>query len=205
MYFWRMRSRWYIGILLFIFTYVGIFHEQVSVPNQEIVLEFINEKIDQKDLENTIADLKEKLLEIGASNITIQQTNSSSLKISYYCVVHIDDIKETLLEENQLAFNQNPHEQKGEKDSIDYKINVYELTDTSNVANHNDKLVFNNKYISDRFSINDTHHFVNGLQVSKANQLFKTAYSLYKNNPFAKDCTSHREPDVRAGPQTYHL
>ena len=53
-----MKAKWYISTLFLLFIYFGAFHEQVSIPNQEIVLEFVDAKIDQKDIKNTIADVR---------------------------------------------------------------------------------------------------------------------------------------------------
>ena len=88
-----MRTKWYIGTLFLLFICFGAFHEEVTLPNQEIVLEFVDAKIDNKDIESTIADVKEKLLKIGVSNIKINETDHGTLKISYYSVFHIDNIK----------------------------------------------------------------------------------------------------------------
>ena len=77
-----MSAKWYISTLFLIFTYLGVFHEQVSVPNQEIVLEFVDTEINQGDVEHTIDDLRAKLVKIGVTNIQIQETQSGTLKIS---------------------------------------------------------------------------------------------------------------------------
>ena len=205
MYFWRMNARWYIGTLFLLFIYFGAFHEQVTIPNQEIVLEFADAKVDQRDVKNTITEVREKLLEIGVSNIKIQETKGSTLKISYYSVIHIDNIKEALLEENQLALNQKSQDKEDKDASLDYKIDVYELTDKTDISKHNDQFVFDNKYNADRSIINHNSGFVKNPKVLKADQLFKVAYNAYKNNPFIKDYTSHKEPEVRAGPSIYNI
>ncbi|MBL4605789.1 MAG: hypothetical protein JKY02_09080 [Flavobacteriaceae bacterium] len=199
-----MNARWYISTLFLIFIYFGAFHEQIPIPNQEIVLEFVDTQIDQKDIKNTITDVRKKLLKIGVSNIKIQETKSSTLKISYYSVTHIDNIKEALLKENQLVLNQNSENKENNNTSLDYKIDVYELTNETDISNQDDKFVFEIKYNSDRHATNYNYTFVKNLKTSKANQLFKTAYKVYKNNPFTKDYTSYKEPEVRAGPYIYY-
>ncbi|MFD2566390.1 hypothetical protein [Pseudotenacibaculum haliotis] len=200
-----MNAKWYIGTLFLIFAYFGTFQEQASVPNQEIVLEFVDTKVDQKDIKSTIADVRQKLLKIGASNITIQETKEGTLKISYHSLTHTDDIKDALHKENQLVLNQNSGDKEENNTSLDYKIDVYELTDSTDISNHNDKFVFEIKSHSDRSTINYNYGFVKSIKTAKANQLFKTTYKAYKNNPFTKDYTSHKEPEVRAGPFTYNV
>jgi hypothetical protein len=199
-----MKSRWYIGILLLLFACIGTFQKQTTVPNQEIVLEFVDTQVDQKDIKSVIADVQQKLLDIGVSNIQVNETKGSTLKISYYSVTPIDNIKEVLLEENQLVLNQPSENEKKKDTSADYKIDFYELTDPTDLANHNNKLVFEINYNSDRFIVHTNYGFVKSFKVSKEDQLFKIAYNTYKKNPFVKDHTSHKEPEVRAGPQDYN-
>ncbi len=198
-----MRTRWYIGALFLVFAYFGTFQERVSLPNQEIVLEFVDATIGQKELKNTVDDVREKLLRIGASNITIQETKSSILKISYYSTVPIDNIKEELLHESQLIENQDSEKKEDSSTHLAYKINVYELTNETDISNQNDQFVFEIKYYSDRYTSNHNYDLSESFELQKANQLFQTAYKSYKKHPFTKDYNSYKEPEVRAGPFVY--
>ena len=170
-----MNSRWYISTLFLIFIYFGTFQEQVSMPNQEIVLEFVDVKIDQKDIKNTIADVREKLLEIGVSNIKIQETKNNTLKISYYSIINTDNIKEALLEESQLALNQKSENEEGNNTYLDYKIDVYELTDRTDISKQNDQFVFDNNNLQRRWSglnePNDINMILNIKQYSSFNEV----------------------------------
>ena len=197
-----MNAKWYFGALFLICSYFGIFREEVSVPNQEIVLEFIGTEVDQQDIKNAIDEVRTKLLEIGVSDITIEEAESGTLKISYYSAVHIDNIKKALLDETQLLVNDNSKDKEEHQNSLEYKINVYELTDTTDLSKRNDTLVFDIKYHSDRFTNDQNDCVAKYTKNSKANHLYKTAYKSYKSNPFIKDYTSHEEPEVRAGPFT---
>ena len=195
-----MNAKWYISTLFLIFSLFGAFHEQVTIPNQEIVLEFVDTTINEKDIKSTINNVKEKLLEVGVSNIKIQETKSGTLKISYYSTAPIDNIKEAFGKENQLILNKEPSDNNENKNSSDYKIDVYELGNETDVNQKDDKSVFEIKYASDRYTTNHNYASVKNLKIHKANQLFKTAYKAHKNSPFTKDNTSHQEPEVRAGP-----
>lgn len=196
-----MNAKWYISSLFLILIYLGGFHEQVSIPNQEIVLEFVDAKINQKNIKNTITDVKEKLLKIGVSNIKIQETKSGTLKISYYSIVHIDTIKKALAKEHQLVLNRQSKNNKNT--SSDYHIDIYQLTNESDISNSDTEFIFEIKQISNRFTTTYNDAFLRSLTTYKTNQLFKTAYKVNKKNPFTKDRTSHEEPEVRAGPRIY--
>ena len=199
-----MNTKWYISALFLIFAYLGLSQEQVYIPNQEITLEFIDTKVEQKDIKNTIADVRKKLLDVGVSNIKIQEIKSGTLKISYYSVAPIDNIKEALLKENQFVVNQGSKKESEKKENneptLDYKVDIYELIDTTDTSSHKNQLVFESKFNLDRFTLNDSQFFTKDLKTHKSNQLYKTAYKVYRNNPFTKDYSSYKEPEVRAGP-----
>ena len=198
-----MNAKWYISTLFLILIYFGGFQEQISIPNQEIVLEFIDAEINQKDINKTILDVQEKLLKIGVSNIKIQENKEGSLKISYYSAVQVKDIKEALSQKNQLILNQESDDDNN--GSSDYNLDIYKLSNDSDISNLDDKFIFEIKTISDRFITNYNHAFVKGINIHKANLLFETTYKAYKNNPFIEDYTSYQKPEVRAGPFIYFI
>ncbi|WP_158841252.1 hypothetical protein [Polaribacter sp. L3A8] len=196
-----MHTKWYICTLFLLFICFGAFQDQVSIPNQEIALEFFDAKINKKDIENTIAEVKEKLLKVGVSNIIINKTKSGTLKISYYSADNIDNIKKELAKETKLALNKDSEKDKKSKNSSNYNIDIYELTDQTDISNLDDKFIFEIKYNSDRFTTLDYSALAKNVEQYKTNQLFKTAYKVNKKNPFSKDRTSYKEPEVRAGPK----
>lgn len=196
-----MRAKWYISTIFLLFISFGAFQNQVSIPNQEIVLEFVDTKINTNDIENTIAVVKEKLLTIGVSNIKIKKTQNGTLKISYYSAVDIDNIKEKLAKEDNLVLNKNSENKEKNKDSSDYNIDIYELTNETDISKSDKNFVFEIKSNSDRFTTYNYYAYFKKVDQHKENQLFKTTYKANKNNPFTKDHSSHKEPEVRAGPK----
>ena len=84
-----MKIKLYFGALFLMLIYFGTFQEQVSRTNQEIVLEFVDTKINKQEISSTITNIKERLLKVGVSNIKIQETQKGTLKISYYSFVLI--------------------------------------------------------------------------------------------------------------------
>ncbi|ARV06457.1 hypothetical protein BTO04_06985 [Polaribacter sp. SA4-10] len=198
-----MQAKWYISTLFLLLIYFGAFQEQVSIPNQEIILEFVDYKINKKDIENTIAEVKEKLLKVGVANIVIKKTKKGTLKISYYSAVHIDNVKEVLVEKNQLVLNQNSENNQKNNNSSNYNIDIHELTDETDISNSDYKFVFEIKYNSDRLTTVNYFALVKKSEQYKTDQLYKIAYKINKNNPFTKDRTSYKEPEVRAGPKYY--
>ena len=198
-----MKAKWYFGTLFLLFISFGAFQEQVSIPNQEIVLEFVDTKINQKDIENTIAEVKEKLLNVGVTNINIRKTQNGTLKISYYSVFDINNIKVELAKQHKLVLNQNSDHKEKNENSSDYSIDIHELKNETDISNSDYKFVFDVKYNSDRYTNYNYYAFIKKTEQHKADQLFKTTYRVNKNSPFTKDKTSHTEPEVRAGPKSY--
>jgi len=195
-----MSAKWYISALLLIFAVFGAFQEQVSIPNQEIMLEFVDAKINKQNIDNTIADVRKKLLNVGISNIIIKETKNGTLKISYFSVVEVDNIKEAIIKDNKFVFNKNSKNNS----SSNYNIAIYELTDEPDISNLDYKFIFEIKYHTDRFTTDTYFAFVKKIEQYKTDQLFKIAYKVNKNSPFTKDKTSYKEPEVRAGPKNYN-
>lgn len=196
-----MKSKWFFSLLfLILFACFGAFQEKVNIPNQEIVLEFVDENINKEEINNTITNLKETLLIAGVANINIKETKNGTLKISYYSAVTVDNIKAIIAKENSIAFNLNSENNNKNLPVSDYKFDIYELANEVDVSDLKDKYLFEIKQTSDRFTTNPSLAFLKNIELKKANQLFKTALTANKKNPFTKDRTSHQEPEVRAGP-----
>ncbi len=200
-----MNSKWYFSTLFLILCICfGAFQEQVVIPNQEIVLEFVDGKNNEQYVNSTIADVKEKLVRIGATNILIKDTKKGTLTISYYCTIPVDTIKEALTVVDQFALHQNSKNKQNNSPSSTYNIDIYELTNEIDTTNLNDKYVFEIKYIAERFTTTPNYASIRSLEIEKANQLFKLAFTAYKTKPFTKDRTSNKEPEVRAGPDFFN-
>ena len=199
-----MNIKWCIGTLFLVITYLSGFYEQAIIPNQEIVIKFVDVKINQNNIKNTITDVQEKLLKIGVFNLKIQETEGGILKISYYSKIHIETIKNKLIKENQFVLNQKSNN-SNKNPSTDYNIDIYQLTNKTDILNLDDQFIFEIKNISDRSITNYNYAFARNLKTYKAKQLFKIAYKASKNCPFTKDRTSYKEPEVRAGPENYFI
>ncbi len=200
-----MNSKWYFStLLLILFICFGAFQEEVATPNQQIILEFVDGTIDQNEVTKTINDVKEKLISAGVSNIIIKETKDGTLKISYFSAVAINNIKDVLAKDNTLALNQNSENKDNNLPNPNYSIDIYELTDDVDISDLNDKYVFEIKYTSDRFTTNQNIVFVKNGELKKAELDYKIAFEANKNNPFTKDRTSYKVPEVRAGPTFFN-
>ena len=198
-----MKAKWYFSTLLLILLSFGAFQEQASIPNQEIVLEFVDAKINKESIDNTIADIKEKLLNVGVSNIHIKKTENGALKISYYSIVHIENVKKELTKESLIVLNENSNNKKQDKGNFNYNIDIYELTNETDVSNLDFKYVLEIKYSSDRFTTDNFHAFIKKFDQNNTNQHYKTAFKANKKSLFIEDKSSYKKPEVRAGPKYF--
>ncbi len=205
-----MKTKWYACALLVVFIFLGAIQENTTVPNQEIVLEFVDLKLAKKDIENTIYSVKERLLEAGASNIKVQETKNGALKISYYSIVNVANIKEALSKDNLFGFNSLPIE-KNEKDFpfsnklSTYNIDVYELNLDTNLSNFDGNSILEIKYDSQRYANPQNYASIEDALKSEANNIFEVAYKANKSLLIIKDNTLHLKPEVRAGPTSYYI
>jgi len=204
-----MKLRWYVSLLLLVFISFGFFQENTAVPNQEIVLEFVDFKIAKNDIDNTIFDVKEKLLEAGATNIKVQETKSGALKISYYSVVNADYIKEIFSEDLLLAVNNQPNNKKDNfpfsKKTSTYNLDVYELDTDIEISNLDKNAVLEIKFDAQRFSTHQNYASLETTQIKEVTKLLKVNYSFLKSLSIDKDNKPHCKPEVRAGPSYYNI
>lgn len=174
------------------------------MPNQEIVLEFVDFKIAKKDIDNTIFDVKEKLLEAGATNIKVQETKNGALKISYYSVVNVANIKEILSEDDFLGLQNSPKKKEENlpfsKNTSTYNLDVYELNKDVEISNLDKNAVLEIKFDAQRFSTNQNYASLESTQIKKVTKLLKENYNFLKSISINKDNKPHCKPEVRAGP-----
>ena len=203
-----MKLKWYFSLLLILSIFLGSIQENTFVPNQEIVLEFVDFKTAKKDIDNTIFNVKEKLLEAGATNILVQETKNGALKISYYSVVNVANIKEILSEGHLLGLH-NPSKKQQEnfpfsKNTSTYNLDVYELSTDVEISNLDKNAVLEIKYDAQRFLTNQNFASLESAQVKEINKVFKTYYTFHKSLSIDKDNKPHCKPEVRAGPIYYN-
>lgn len=204
-----MKLKWCFVPLLIISIFLGAFQENINVPNQEIVLEFVDFKIAKKDIDNTIFDVKEKLLEAGATNIKVQETKNGALKISYYSVVNVANIKEILSEDHLLGLHNSPKKKEENlpfsKNTSTYNIDIYELNTDVEISNLDNNAVLEIKFDAQRFSTNQNYASLETTQIKKVTKLLKVNYNFLKSISINKDNKPHCKPEVRAGPSYYNI
>ena len=79
-----MKQKWYFGIFVLTLVLLGYGRQQVHVPNQEIVVQFLDAQVTTDVAQNAISKVKKQLHSIGIFNIQVRETAAGRLKITYY-------------------------------------------------------------------------------------------------------------------------
>jgi len=192
-----MNSKWYTStFFLLLFIVFGTLQKQINAPNQEIVLEFNNGTQNFQNKESTVANLSEKLKDLGVTNISISENDNGILRIAYHSKIDADRLQQLL---GDLE-NQQPQAPK--EDQKEYNLSVFELIDLVELQQTHDNFIVELKSNFDRSTTNQN----TGL--AKENScIVKPKFSLQKakatfQKSFCKYTSTNGEPEVRAGPLT---
>ncbi|WP_405369690.1 hypothetical protein [Nonlabens sp. Asnod2-A12] len=199
-----MNVKWYIGALIAIISYFVVEQQSVDVPNQEVLLTFIQgENTSSKDL--AIETVKAQLLSLGARNVTISSLDNGSLKVSYYSHLAIQNVKEQLFtsldDSTEVATALYHVGDKPVKENIrDYQIDVYEIQENVVSGFDNEgKCYFELKQDYNRGS--QVLGFVSPVvTIDSRNQLTAIAVKVRGDVLFAFNDSTYKIPEVRAGP-----
>ncbi|TXE09901.1 hypothetical protein FUA26_10465 [Seonamhaeicola algicola] len=199
-----MNAKWFFSTFILAFAFFGVFQKQVTVPNQEVVLEFVNSaSITKQTVQSAINNVKEQLQSVGATNIKVQEEKNGTLKISYYSAINVANVQQLLAKKHGLVLEQVPFEQENDGSSSSkssYNVNVYEIKKGSDPSSLNGKHIIEIKYDSDRFTNPNVYFPLISVAINKTNHLVKTAYRVNKQVQVTIKNIPHKVPEVRAGP-----
>lgn len=199
-----MNVKRYFSALVIILTLFGLGQQQVSIPNQEIVVQFTDDEVTSNDTHNAIEIVKNQLQSIGANNIHVIQEENGKLKITYYSDIDIAGIKDLLSQEESLklgyASNNDESSRLPSNDgSNSYNFDVFEIQKPSNSEwDFEGTLVLELKPDGDRFFHPKVFASIDEVDVEI--DITSVAYKLNSNIAIAIDNTSYKIPEVRAGP-----
>lgn len=201
-----MKKTWYFGALLIAFTFLSIYQNQFSEPNQEIVLKFTDVSVTSDEAQSAIVAIKEQLQTIGISTVRVQELKEGQLKISYYSSVDVESIKKLLVEDGKIELGVSQKNNNGlpsEKSPKNYKLDVFEIHKNNDLGSGLDgKYVFNLKQNNERFYNPNVYVFNNDVDPNDVSNIVKVSFKAFKNSSVAIDNTLSNIPDGRAGPIT---
>jgi len=192
-----MKARWSFSILITILTVLGtICQQQISVPNQEIVLQFSNIEIHSDQAQTTITTVKEQLETLGVSEIQIIEGEDGNLKIVYYSTTDSASIKNALTKLSDTKSSQFP----SDKNPVTYDFDVFDIQ----IASSSDwdfegTFVLEQKLGSDRLF--NPIAFATFIEDDLYHSNYKEIHKVTRYINVTKDHIPYIIPEVRAGPK----
>ncbi|MDG1730285.1 MAG: hypothetical protein P8K68_09025 [Algibacter sp.] len=203
-----MIARWCISILVLGLTLFGVVsQQQISVPNQEIVLQFQDVDLTSNQTEHTVALVKLQLQSLGAENIQVLSLEDGKLKITYYSDADIASIKQTFSEENNVALRISSETQNEDSSSlpyqdskVSYNLDVYEIQNGHDTGWGFDGAIgLEIEPKSDRY-LDPNYLSVANIGYHYDDNLLKVAYKIRRKITIQLSDPLHSTPEVRAGP-----
>lgn len=202
-----MNKRWYFFGLLVALAIFGISLEQSVVPNQEIVVQFNAKSINSEEAQQAISEVTDQLKSIGISDFQVFEALDGTLKVTYYSTIDVAVIKNLFSKQSKLQFGETAFNEEGgsskipfHNDSNTYKLEVVKIQDNSgsDVGFHG--LPVEIKSLKDQYLNQHVFLGISEIAFGIKNTFERKTGKNYYALDFSKDSTSHKIPEVRAGP-----
>lgn len=201
-----MKTKLHLAILVVILAFLGTFMDQKTVPNQQIVVQFLDKSVSLEDSEEAIESIQYKLQSIGVTHIQIGQNRDGQLRITYHSDSDVSHIQDVLFKGNDFDIAYQSSQQQSdnfprEREANDYELNISEIksgtdvnwdfegtqvTEVNQKTDHSNQLQVNNS--GKPFSVKPVNSIIN-VAVAANNTVVNAINQL-----------SYEIPEVRAGP-----
>ncbi len=199
-----MKAKWLIGILIVGLTILGVSKNQLTTPNQQIILQFNHTDVTEVETQEAIAKVREQLQIAGVDNIQLRHKEHGKLVFAYYSKTDIDHVKEILSNYGNVVLGVTNDPQNKPTDPSnpqkDYSLDVYEINSSNDLDldSKGDVAVF--KLDTDRFVQSSVYCHHNLHNLKDRFKCGKSTVRIFNYIALAKNHTSHQIPEVRAGP-----
>lgn len=206
-----MKRKWFFSVFVLTLVLLGYDRQQAYVPNQEIVMQFVDADVtcDVTQIATTL--VKKQLETIGVSNIQVWETAAGRLKITYYSDVDVASIKRLFseaihleLSHASMGFDEDP---KQDDFPLNHPSNGYDLNVCEIQNSYDAQIDFNGHLLKLRIENESYYNPVLDMSFATINQdenknREKVAYAIQKNKSLKIYNTSITIPEGRAGPIT---
>lgn len=202
-----MNWRWYIPVLIIALTFFGVGVEQSTLPNQEIIVQFDASSVSTDEAQRAVSEITSQLKAIGVVDVQVSELLDGKLKVTYYSTIDVAVVKNLLYKHNKLqldetAFNEKDNSSKipFSSDTNTYKLDVIEIQKDygSDLGLHG--LPVELKSVKDQYLNQIVSLATDDTNISLKQNFESVAYKNYRNVSLLIDTTSHKIPEVRAGP-----
>jgi hypothetical protein len=204
-----MKQKWYLSTFVLILVLLGYSRQQAYVPNQEIVMQFVDTDVTSDVTQNAIAIVKKQLQTIGIANIQVRETAAGRLKITYYSDLDVASIKRIFSKEISLELGytslgpiEDGKQDKfpSNKSSNSYNLNVCEIQNSYDAESDFNGYVLELTPENERLYSPVVDLSINKNSAREKNSIEKVAYLIQRNIALAINNSSRIIPEVRAGP-----
>ena len=201
-----MQTKWYLRSFVILVVLIGLTIEQITQPNQQIVVEFAGDSISLSNAQNTIAAVTNKLQAIGAKSINVKQGANGVLTISYYSTIDTEAVKGMLSSNKEVlegvASNDSfPKNQAPPFDTSSvYKLDVYEIQQQYDIKPDLNGLVLTFEGKTHRYFIAKVYGAIGGNQIAQQNKITTVSFIAQGAVSLVLTDFSYKIPQVRAGP-----
>ncbi|GAA4290371.1 hypothetical protein [Aestuariibaculum suncheonense] len=202
-----MRTKWYFGALIVLISFLGIYQNRTSEPNQEIILQFTDVEVTSDEAHTAILEVTSQLQAIGADAVQVKQLQNGKVVISYYSTADVDSIKELLSDDDslQVGYANTAKNNFPSDDSKAYKFDVFEIHKANDVpSGFGGKHILSAKQDFDRF-FNPYVYYFNTSEDLNDDLIVEVALKVFSDIAVTIDNTAGNIPEVRAGPVTLGL
>lgn len=201
-----MKIKWYLSTLVILLSFLGICHNQISTPNQEILVQFNTEEVTSEQSKKAIEVIKQQLHNFGIESFHIREIENGELRISYHSSLDVESIKKALSEKelglalSSLQQDKKTSKKPSEEHHKDYDLDVYEIQKTSDGNNSAGKFVIVVKQDYDRYLNSNFYPSFNQTDFGQLKVVENLPNNSIEYIAFVINYTSHVIPEVRAGP-----
>jgi len=206
-YIWHVNLKSYIPVLIIALAFFGIGLEQSTLPNQEIVVQFDANSVSTDEAQQAVSEITSQLKTIGVANVQVSELQNGKLKVTYFSTIDVAVIKnlfykQTKLQLEDTAFNKKDGSSKipFSSDSNTYKLDVVKIQNNygSDLGLHG--LPAELKSVKDQYLNQIVSLATEDANFGLKQNFESVAYKNYRNASLLIDTTSHKIPEVRAGP-----
>lgn len=201
-----MKTRLHFGVLISLLAFFGRYLEQITDANQQIVIQFSDEDIAEKDAETTIDAIYLRLQSAGAEHIQIGQKENGQLKITYYSNADVKHVQDILSKEEGVSFtyesDNNSSNNLPDHGSLkNYEFNISEIHNDNNINWDFEGIqIVEIKQNIDYHNNIKVNTSTGQLNTEHRNRIVNVAIKVNGTVTIALDCISYKTPEVRAGP-----
>lgn len=206
-YIWRVNWRWYITGLIIALAFFGVSLEQSAIPNQEIVVQFNANSISADEAQLAISSITNQLKSIGVEKFEVSEIQNGKLKVTYYSTIDVTVIKDLFNKQDKLqlgytAFNEKEDSSKipFSNDSNTYKLDVLKIQKDYGADLGLHGLPVEVKSAKDQYLNSIVFLGISETGFSFKQVFEKVVFKNYRDASLLIDTTSHKFPEVRAGP-----